>query len=145
MLSGVADDDRPQLFRVPVAQDSSAEGNCAGELRYVVTVDRAVASELRESEIMGFDGEELEAIETARTYFHQALGIPIRKGRNADVLEVQVMLRRETGCGTGYFLKRRVCVMGYDFEVVKVAGRPRHVVVEGSNEAAQTMDIDRAG
>jgi hypothetical protein len=79
----IADDDRPQLPFIPRAQEGRIEGDGAGQAGDVLAVDRAVAGELREREVVRVQREEREPREPVRPERGQRSSY--RSGRLATV------------------------------------------------------------
>ncbi len=143
MVLRIADDDGPKFLLIARAEECRIEGHSARQLGDVLAIDRAVACELGQRQVVGIEREQPQAWKSAREQLGETFRVRLRKAGHANVLEMETILPRQSGFWAGDLLQCPGDLRRNDLDVVDVVRWTRQIVVERGDEAPETVNVDR--
>jgi hypothetical protein len=136
---GVADDDRPELLAIALPEHAGSQRDRPRQVRDVFTVDRMVAGQLRQREIVRVERQERQLLECSWQQLGESFAVRLGQARDTHVLEEQSMLSGQRRCPSGDSLESFDRIARHDLDVVDVTGRPGEVMPDGQDEPAETV------
>lgn len=143
MVLRIADDDGPKFLLIARTEECRIEGHSARQLGDVLAIDRAVAGELGQRQVVGIEREQPQAWKPARQQLGETFRVRLRKAGHANVLEMETILPGQSGFWAGDLLQCPGDLRRNDLDVVDVVRWTRQIVVERGDEAPETVNVDR--
>lgn len=144
MLRRIAHDDRAQLLTIPRSEYDRIESGDLREVGNILTVDRVIARQLRQDEIVNFELEQPKPFESIGEERREPIGVRLRNARDADMLKVHAVPPCERRRSTGHSFEDGERSTWNDLDVVDVARRPGQAVADCEDEPAETVQLDPA-
>jgi len=88
----IADYDLAKFLSIPRAKEVRIERNSPRQLSDVIAIDRTVASQFGQREIVRVKPEDPQALKHSGEEIGQTLRVRLRKTRHSDLLKVNAML-----------------------------------------------------